>query len=46
PSKVDDIIWVAFNLGPDSDIDIMLLAREALLPISGHQHLPTWLNIT
>nr|GEW28051.1 glycosyl hydrolases family 31 protein [Tanacetum cinerariifolium] len=21
PSKVDDIIWVAFNLGPDSDID-------------------------
>ncbi|GJZ82533.1 hypothetical protein Tco_0647706 [Tanacetum coccineum] len=46
PSKVDDIIWVAFNLGPDSDIDIMLLAREALLPISGHQHLPTRLNIT
>ncbi|GKF11732.1 hypothetical protein Tco_0049658, partial [Tanacetum coccineum] len=21
PSKVDDIIWVAFNLGPDSDND-------------------------
>nr|GEY73842.1 3-hydroxy-3-methylglutaryl-coenzyme A reductase [Tanacetum cinerariifolium] len=30
PSKQDDIIWVAFNLGPDFDIDIMLLVRPVV----------------